>query len=559
MVKGFLNIFNREVAGLHQAAYLLGFFAFCSQILALFRDRILASQFGAGNTLDLYYSAFRIPDILFVTVASIVSISVLIPFLIERLEKDENSAKDFLDNIFSFFFLFMVVCGVIAYFMAPYIMAVLFPVFATSDSFPELIQLTRILLLSPVLLGFSNLLASITQIHRRFFIYAISPVVYNIGIIFGIVFLYPVFGLSGLGFGVVIGAFLHLLIQVPFIVSQGMLPKFRFPVNFGLIKKVILISIPRTITVSSNELAKLFLISYAALFVTGSVSIFNFSLNLQNVPFSIIGMSYSLAAFPTLTKLFTSGKHKEFIEQMIISSRHIIFWSVPVTVMFVVLRAQIVRTILGAGNFNWDDTRLTAAALAIFTISLVAQNLTNIFVRSFYSRGKTKLPLVMNVVATVCIVGFSYLLVQVFQESVIFRDFIESLFKVSGVPGTVILMLPLGFTLGIIVNLITHWVSFAREFPSYSAPVSKTLFQIGGASLIMGYVSYHSLYLFSTIFNTATLLGIFMQGLVSGVCGIVVGVLVLYLLNNMELKEVWGTLHKKIWRAKVIVPDAELQ
>ena len=109
MVKSFLNLLNKEITGLHQAAYLLGFFAICSQVLALFRDRILAAEFGAGNTLDLYYSAFRIPDILFVTVASIVSISVLIPFLVEKFEKSFEEAKEFIDTIFSFFFCFVVV------------------------------------------------------------------------------------------------------------------------------------------------------------------------------------------------------------------------------------------------------------------------------------------------------------------------------------------------------------------------------------------------------------------------------------------------------------------
>src|SRR3989344_5993051 len=468
MVKNILNFLNREITGLHQAAYLLGFFAICSQVLALFRDRMLASQFGAGDTLDLYYSAFRIPDILFATVASIVSISVLIPFLIERFEKGEAEAKEFVDNVFSFFFCFMLFAGLLSFILAPHILKILFPAFALGQDFPSLVVLTRILLLSPIFLGFSNLLASVTKIHRRFFIYAISPVVYNIGIIFGIVFLYPLFGLSGLGFGVVLGAFFHFIIQVPFIASQKMLPRLHFPIKFELIKKVVLISIPRTITVSSNELAKLFLITYAALFATGSVSIFNFSLNLQNVPYSIVGMSYSLAAFTTLSKLFSGGKHKEFLEQMITSSRHIIFWSVPISVLFIVLRAQIVRTILGAGQFNWDDTRLTAAALAIFTLSLVAQNMTNIFVRSFYSRGKTKVPLIMNIISALCIIGFSYILVHIFQTNFLFRDFIESLFKVSGVPGTVVFMLPLGFTLGVFVNLFTHWVSFAREFKSYS-------------------------------------------------------------------------------------------
>jgi putative peptidoglycan lipid II flippase len=288
MVKSFFNILNREISGLHQAAYLLGFFAICSQVLALFRDRILASQFGAGDTLDLYYSAFRIPDLLFVTIASLVSISVLIPFLIEHFEKGEKEAKEFIDSVFSFFFGFMAVAGIIAFFATPYLMALLFPVFKNSKSFLELVTLTRILLLSPVFLGFSNLLASITQVHRRFFIYAMSPVVYNVGIILGIVFLYPVFGISGLGFGVVIGAFFHFAIQVPFIASKKMLPKLRFKITFEFIKKIIYTSIPRTITVSSNEIAKLFLISFASFFVTGSISIFNFSLNLQSVPFSII-------------------------------------------------------------------------------------------------------------------------------------------------------------------------------------------------------------------------------------------------------------------------------
>jgi hypothetical protein len=165
----------------------------------------------------------------------------------------------------------------------------------------------------------------------------------------------------------------------------------------------------------------------------------------------------------------------------------------------------------------------------------------------------------MNVVSTVCIVAFSYLLVQIFQTNFLFRDFIESLLKVSGVPGTVVLMLPLGFTLGIFVNLITHWISFALEFRSYSPPVSKTLFQISGASLIMGYVAYRFLYVFSNIFDTDTLFGIFMQGFTSGMCGVVVAVVVLYLLKSKELKEVWSTLHKKIWGAKIIIPDAELQ
>ena len=549
---------NREINGLHQAAYLLGFFAICSQVLALVRDRILASQFGAGNVLDLYYSAFRIPDLLFVTIASVVSISVLIPFLINRFEKGQEKVKEFIDSVFSFFFFFMVVSGIVAFFLTPLLMKWIFPVFAQSSSFGELVSLTRILLLSPIFLGFSNLLASITQVHRRFFVYAISPVVYNVGIIFGIIFLYPMFGLQGLGLGVVLGAFLHFAIQIPLVSSQKLLPRLRLNFNINTVKEVVFTSIPRTITVSSNEIAKLFLISFASLFVSGSIAVFNFSLNLQSVPFSIIGVSYSLAAFPTLTRLFSGGNVEEFLRQIITSTRHIIFWSIPVSILFIVLRAQIVRTILGAGAFDWSDTRLTAAALALFVVSLVAQNLSTLFVRSYYSQGKTKAPLVMNVLSAIFIIVSSYILVQIFETNVIFRNFTESILKVNDIPGTVVLMLPLGFTLGSFINLMVYWIAFDKQFISFTSSVSRTVFEVFGASVIMGFVTYKFLSVFDSFFDINTLYGIFMQGFLSGIIGILAFVLVLIILKNRELSEAWNTLHKKFWKAKVVVPDPEL-
>ena len=331
------------------------------------------------------------------------------------------------------------------------------------------------------------------------------------------------------------------------------------PPRWSFVKNIVSTSLPRTLTVSSNEIAELFLVSLASFFAVGSISVFNFSFNLQSVPFSIIGVSYSLAAFPTLTKLFSGGNREEFADEVIASARHIIFWSIPITVLFVVLRAQIVRVILGAGRFNWDDTRLTAAALALFTISLVAQNLVTLFVRSYYSQGKTKVPLLMNVFSAILIIFGGWYLSSLFQTNFFFRDFFEALLKVQGLPGTAVLMLPLGYSLGVLFNLFLHWLGFHRQFPRFSSPVFRTLFQTTGASLIMGFVAYKCLSIFSILFNTNTFPGLFLQGFSSGIVGIAVAVLVLYLLKSEELREVWSTLHGKIWKARVIVPDAELQ
>ncbi len=555
MVKGILHILNREISGLHQAAYLLGFFAILSQILALFRDRLLASIFGASQSLDIYYAAFRIPDIVFATVASLVSVSVIIPFLVERIDRDKEEAARFLNSIFTFYMLLMVVVSVVLFFATPFLTKLLFPSISTGEYYGELVSMTRILLLSPFLLGLSNLFASVTQVYRRFFVYAIAPVIYNIGIMLGILVLYPIYGLVGLAMGVVIGAGLHLFIQIPSAVFSGLLPHLTFPFDFSSIKKVIFISLPRTITVSANEITELFLISFASFLIPGSISVFNFSFNLQSVPFSIIGVSYSLAAFPTLTRLFSKGDREQFLEQMIISSRHIIFWSIPISVLFVVLRAQVVRTVLGAGRFNWDDTRLTAAALALFTVSLVAQNLTTLFVRSYYARGKTKPPLYMNMFSAGLIVAVSYSLVMLFQHALFFKDFIEAALKVADIPGTIVLMLPLGYTIGTLVNMCIHWYAFETEYAKYSQLVLKTFFQTMGASLIMGYVSYEALGFFGPLFNLETLPGIFLQGLSAGLLGIVACICVLFLLKSTELRDVWTTLHKKIWRAKVVGPD----
>ena len=119
-------------------------------------------------------------------------------------------------------------------------------------------------------------------------------------------------------------------------------------------------------------------------------------------------------------------------------------------------------------------------------------------------------------------------------------------------------MLPLGYSLGVLLNLLIHWIGFHNHFPDFSKPVLRTLFEVLGSSMIMGYVTYIFLGVFDNVFNINTFFGIFMQGLFSGLTGIIASVFVLYLLKSRELSEIWTTLHKKIWRVKVVPPDADL-
>jgi len=555
MVKRFFKLFNNEITGLHEAAFLLGVFALASQFLGLFRDRILASSFGAGHTLDIYYSSFRIPDFIFVTVASIVSVFVLIPFISERMDKGEVEVKKFVGSIFSFFSLLMIIIGVVAFFLIPYLTPIIFKGITDSQNIHDLILMTRILLLSPIFLGLSNFFANITQVSRKFLIYALCPIFYNVGIILGIVVFYPIFGIYGLAYGVVLGAILHFSIQLPSVYHSGLLSLSELRMNFSEIFNVVKISIPRTLALSMSQISIMVLVGLASLMKAGSITIFNFAYNLEAVPMSIIGVSYATVAFPALSNLFVKGKREEFMASLSSGSRHIIFWSIPISVLFIVLRAQIVRVIYGAGEFDWTSTRLTAAMLAIFIISAVAQSLSLLLIRAFYASGETKKVVISNVFSMISTVLFSFIFLKIFEMSTMFKDFLESLFRVEGIVGTEVLMLALGFTLSSILNCIILWFIFSREYKGFSTPLLNTLFQSFCASVIMGAVTYFSLNIFDNIFSLNTFIGVFLQGLLSGLIGICACIIVLWLLKSNELSDVFKTLHKRFWAVKTVAPD----
>lgn len=557
MVKRWFSFIGQEIRGLHEAAYLLAIFAMLSLVLALVRDKLLAFTFGAGHSLDVYYAAFRIPDLIFATIGSLVSASILLPYFIDRFESSKEKGKSFSDGIFTVFFGGMIIASAIIFFIAPWIIPKVLPGFANDPSLPDLIVSMRIMLLSPFFLGLSNLFSSLTQMRYRFLVYALSPVVYNAGIIAGVMFGYPVFGISGLAIGVAIGAFLHMGIQVPFMIHERLLPVFTLNINWQDMKNIVRTSLPRTITLSANQLASFVLVSLASIMATGSISIFNFAFNLQSVPLTLIGASYSSAVFPTLSRLIFKGNIVEFRSKMIAAAQHIIFWSMPLTVLFIVLRAQIVRTILGAGKFDWADTRMTAAMLAIFTFSTIGQSLIILFVRAFYAEGKTAKPLLINAISASFMVFSGFVLYRFYDIFPTFRFFIEDLLKVNGQTGTNVLVLAIAFSLGTILNTVLHWWTYERTHPGFTRPVFATLFHSFAASVIMGYVAFLSLRVFALVFPLTKVWGLFLQGFCAGITGLVVLVLVLKILKNKELEDVITTLHRKIW--KTTVPPAEVE
>jgi putative peptidoglycan lipid II flippase len=548
----------KEVRGLHQAAYVLALFTLGSQVLALVRDRLLAHQFGAGIELDLYYTAFRIPDFLYVLFASTLSVYVLIPFVAERISgTDSRKARELLSQMFSIFLVVYSVLAVIVMIFTPVLVSFLFPGFAGETS--SLVVLVRILMLQPLLLGISSLLGVITQFGHRFALYAVSPLIYNTGIIFGVLVLYPYFGMSGLAWGVVLGALGHLTVQLPFIRAHELAPQFRTQFNWSDIGEVLRVSIPRAITLSLHQFVLLGLVGFASVMSVGSVSVFQFAFNLQSVPLAIIGVSYSVAAFPLLAQLYAERKYTEFSRSIMNALRHILFWSLPVVALIVVIRAQFVRVILGSGAFDWGDTRLTAAILALFTLSLAAQSMHLLLVRGLYAAQNTRLPffatLFSSVLALVSAFGFHFLITNVAS----FRELLQVLMRLEGVPGIEVLALPLGYSCALIVQVaVLVLISRTKLFVS-ARVLTATLLRGLAAAFVAGFSAYTVLNFYATGIEADTLLTVFLQGLSAGVGGLIGACATYYVLRSPELKEAYLAVHKRIFKTEVVGPQDEDQ
>lgn len=537
---------------MHEAAYLLAAFALGSQMLALVRDHLLAKQFGASHTLDLYYAAFRVPDFLFATVASLLSLYALLPVLTRLEQVSEGRMVMFLRQILFLFFVGMGAISLVVFFFVPLIVHLIAPTLESA----ELVLLVRILLLQPIFLGASNILASLTQMRRRFFLYSVSPLLYNVGIIFGILALYPKMGVAGLGWGVVLGALLHLLVQLPFFLREKIdtaLP------NQELIKEffsVLALSVPRTLALSAGQISLLALVGIASYLSSGSITVFMFAYNLQAVPLSIIGVSYSVAAFPTLARLHAAGNLEEFGRYITTAIRHIFFWSIPATIFMIVLRAQLVRVILGAGAFDWSATRLTAAALALFILSLAAQSISLLIARGYYAAGNTSKPLYYGIIDVAVSVVSALVFLSAFNASPFIQNFVEALLRVTDVPGTNVLMLSFGYALGSIVEFAVAYIFFIKDFKLTQVHLAKLLFQSFSASILGGAATYVVLALTGTAGEINTTFWIMVQGAGAGLFGLAVAAFVLLLLQNQELSEAVTALHHRFRRTSAIPLEA---
>jgi putative peptidoglycan lipid II flippase len=366
-----------------------------SNIMGLFRDRFLASTFGAGDTLDIYYAAFRFPDLIYNLLILGALSAAFIPVFTGLINDDKNKeeAWKLASDMMNLAIFAIIIFSTILVIFAPWLMKLVAPGFSP-EKMNTAVMFTRIMFLSPLFLGISGIMGGVLTSMKHFLIYSIAPLLYNAGIIFGILILTKRMGSIGLAWGVVLGAFLHMLLQYMVVRKLGYKHHWTIfsPWKNKNVKIVLRLMFPRMAGIAINQINLMIITIFASTLAAGSLAILNFSQNLQSVPLSVFGISFAIAAFPTLAAFSAQGEKQKFVKVFSETFRQILFFVIPLSIFMIVLRAQLVRAILGAGKFDWNDTVLTFQCLGFFAISIFAQSAVQLLARSFYAMQDTKTP-----------------------------------------------------------------------------------------------------------------------------------------------------------------------
>jgi len=405
------KLLSKTIDSITMAAFMVGFSSLLSRLLGVVRDHILAGKFGAGNDLDVYYAAFRIPDMIFNLVVLGALSAGFIPVFTQMIKHDEDKQKAWLlvNNVINALSVLMLALVVILFIFAEPLVKLITPGF-DQEKLNQTIWLTRIMFLSPMLLGLSSVIGGVLQSYKRFLVYSLSPIFYNLGIIAGALLLVPRYGLVGLAWGVSVGSAFHLLVQLPAIWQLGWRWQAILDWKNEQLNMIAKMMTARTLSLVINQVNLLVETIFASTLISGSLAIFNLANNLQSFPVGIFGLSFAIAAFPAIAaSAFDKDKLVYYFSKTL---RQIFYFIVPSTVLLLLLRAQIVRLVLGSGKFDWTDTILTMNTLTFFVISLFAQATIPLLVRFYYARHDSKTPLYLGLVASVANIGLNYWLIH---------------------------------------------------------------------------------------------------------------------------------------------------
>ncbi|RIK30210.1 MAG: murein biosynthesis integral membrane protein MurJ [Anaerolineae bacterium] len=413
---------NRQIA---RAAGTVMFAILFGQLAGLARGIIVANTFGASPELDAFFAANRVSETLFLLVAGGALGSAFIPTFTGLLAKgDKDSAWRLASALAHTVTLTLSLLAALIAFFAPQVVrfALAPGLSANPEIFALTVSLLRIQLISAVLFGLGGLIVGILNAHQIFLVPALTSAMYQLGIIFGALFLAPSMGIYGLAWGVVIGAVLYLFVQLPSLlklVSSLKSPFFNYQLritNDSNVRTVLLLMLPRLLGVAVVQLNFWVNTNLASNMEVGSVTSLAYAFSLMLMAQAAIAQSVAIAAMPTFSAQHALGKLDEMRASLAASLRGILLMAVPASVGLMILRVPLISFLYQRGEFDSHDVQLVAWALLWFAAGLVGHSIMEVLTRAFYAQQDTKTPVIIGTIAMGLNVLFSILFSRWFAQ-----------------------------------------------------------------------------------------------------------------------------------------------
>ncbi|HLD21814.1 MAG TPA: murein biosynthesis integral membrane protein MurJ [Patescibacteria group bacterium] len=500
-------------------AIIFGIASILSRVLGLVRDRLLSSHFGASSIADSYFTAFKIPDFIFnIIVLGALSASFVPIFIEYWKKKGHDEAMRMAVILLNLIAVILIIVGVVCFIFTPQLMHVL-AYGDTAEQQSTTILFTRIMLVSIIFFGMSNVLSGILHAHKKFLIYALAPIFYNVGIICGILFFVPLFGPVGLPFGVVFGSFLHFAIQLPALFRTGFHYRPILFLKHPGVTQVIRLMPSRSFALGLTQLNTMCIFAIASTLGDGARATWQYADNLQQFPINIFGVSLALAVFPFFSEAYAENNMERFKQVFSENFRRILFFVIPISIITLLLRAQIVRVVYGAGVFDWEATYYTAQTLGVFALSMFAQSLIPLLSRSFFARQDTKTPVIISAISVIVNVVCAFVFA-----------------KHLGIIG-----LAFAFSLSSIVAMLLLLATLrVRQGDLDDDRIISSTWKIIGAALLMGLVVHGLKYVAAPLVNMQTFVGVFLQTTIAASGGIMVYIVIAKQFGFVEAQSIWN-------------------
>lgn len=515
-----LSLLTKRQTNILSAAIIIMATIIFSQILGLVRQRLLVSIFGASNLLGIYLFGIQLPDALFQVVIAGALYSAFIPVFSDFLSKnDEKDAHIFASTLLVFCLIIFTVISLVLFFFAPFFLQIFNLGGKSTESEMMLMSnIMRLVIFGQLLFIVGSFLSAILQSYNRFLIPGFAAAMYNLGIIIGIVLLSPIpgIGIYAPAIGIVIGAGIFMLMQVPFVKRVG----FAFVPTFSFftpgILRVLHLMWPRTISIGIFQIGTILMVALISFIPNPGRNrvIFDYAQTLAFAPVALFGQAIAQAAFPILSK--EREKLAEFRATFFSSFMQLLYLVLPVSVLFLVLRIPVVRLIYGAYEFDWQATVLTGKVLAVFALSIFAQALLYLVSRAFYALHDTKTPLIVSAVATAVMLGLGMLCILHFQLG--------------------ITSLAFSYTAASIAQIVILLIFLDRKTGGFAKKaVFLSLLKIFGAAFFTGFALYIPIKLLDQlVFDTTKTINLLLLTGISSVAGLSLYVFLTWVFNVKE-------------------------